>query len=60
MLVELRTSRTGPEGTQNVGEQVDLPAPEAKRLIEKGAAIPVRGRKTRKAINVPQVEKAVR
>ncbi len=60
MLVRLRTSRTGPEGTQNVGDEIELPMQEAKRLMEKGQAVPVRSRKTRKAVKSPDTEKATR
>lgn len=50
MKVKLLTSRAGPGLAQTVGEVIDLPDAEAKRLIEAGQAVPERRTKTEKAV----------
>lgn len=51
MKVKLLTSRSGPAGASNAGDEIEVPADEAKRMIEAGQAEPVRsGKKPEKAV----------
>lgn len=51
MRVRLLTSRAGYNFSQEPGDEIDVDAKEAKRLIESGQAEPVRsGRKPERAV----------
>lgn len=49
MKVKLTTSRSTDEGVQHAGEEVDLPAEEAKRLLESDQAVPVTRKRSQRA-----------
>lgn len=42
MKVKLTTSMAGPEKAHSVGDEIEVSDAEAKRLIERGFAVPVR------------------
>lgn len=50
MKVKLTVSRSGPDGAFNVGDEIDVADDEAKRMMEAGQAIPVRGPKVERAV----------
>jgi len=52
MKIKLLVSRAGVDGAQNRGDEIDVTAEEAKRMIEAGQAEPIRQAKP--------LEKAVR
>lgn len=49
MKVTLLVSRTGPDGAQNVGDEIDVPKEQAKRMMESNPpqCIPVRASKAK-------------
>ena len=49
MKVKLSTTRSTPDGVNEVGEIVDLPAEEAKRLLNSGQAEPVASKRSQRA-----------
>ncbi|MCB0865817.1 MAG: hypothetical protein KDB58_08895 [Solirubrobacterales bacterium] len=49
MKVKLSTSRSTPDGVHDAGEIIDLPAEEAKRLLESGQAEPVAVKRAQRA-----------
>lgn len=49
MTVKLTINRIGPEVSENAGDEVELPAAEAKRLLSEGAAVPVARAKVQRA-----------
>lgn len=60
MKVKLLVSRSGPLGSQNVGDEIEAAADEAKRMIEAGQAAPVRSKaKPEKTAKKVGAEKAV-
>jgi len=52
MKIILNVPRAAASGAQNIGDEVEVSADEAKRMIEAGHASPVRtsSRKTEKAV----------
>lgn len=52
MKIKLLVSRSGVDGAQNVGDEIEVSNDEAKRMIEAGQAEPLRGNR--------EPEKAVR
>ena len=50
MKVKLLVSRVGPDGSFNVGDEIEVSADEAKRMMNKGQAAPVRAAKREKAV----------
>ena len=58
MKIKLLVSRSGVDGAQNRGDEIEVDAEEAKRMIEAGQAEPVRSAKTEKAISSKTAEKA--
>ena len=58
MKIMLLTSRSGPNGTQNRGEEIDVSDAEGIRMIESGQAAPVRGQKVERAVPKTPTEKA--
>lgn len=61
MKIELLTARASASGSQNRGDVIDVPADEAKRLIEAGQARPVRSAaKPESATSKRKAEKASR
>ena len=51
MKIKLLQSRVTAEAAQNAGDEIDVSAEEAKRMIEAGQAMPVRGKaKPEKAV----------
>lgn len=60
MKIKLLVSRSGPDGTQNAGEEIDVADKEAIRMVDAGQAVVVRKAKREKAVARPKREKAVR
>lgn len=60
MKIKLLTSRAGPMGSQNVGDEIEVPDDEAERMIAAGQALPVRTSKPRKAVAKRKAEKATK
>lgn len=58
MKVRLLEARASADGAQNVGDEVEVTADEAKRMIEAGTAAPVRDVKPEKAVSRAKPEKA--
>ena len=58
MRVQLTTSMASRRQSWNVGDVVDLSAKDARRLIDLGQAIPVRGRGVERAVAADAVETA--
>lgn len=58
MKVILLQPRASAHGAQNAGDEVEVSAEEAKRMIEAGTAKPVRAQKTEKAVSKAKPEKA--
>lgn len=58
MKIKLLVSRSGANGAQNRGEEIEVDADEAKRMIEAGQAEPVRSAKVEKATAKKPTEKA--
>ena len=50
MLIKLLVSRASMAGNQEIGDEIDVPNGEAKRMIEASQAVPVRRRKVEKAV----------
>lgn len=60
MLIKLLVSRSGASGSQNRGDQIEVPAAEGARMIEAGQAELVRAAKPEKAVKRAKSEKAVK
>ena len=60
MKVKLLTGRVGPGVSQAPGDTIEVDDAEARRMIEKGLAAPVRAKAVRKAVPEVQTEKAVK
>lgn len=60
MLVRLLVPRSGPAGSQERFEQVEVSTDEGKRMIAAGQAEIVRTKKTEKAVKRSKVEKAAK
>lgn len=60
MKVKLLVSRSGAMGAQNVGEEVEVSADEAKRMVAAGQAVLLRGIKPEKAVKRAKAERAVK
>ncbi len=58
MKVKLLVSRSGPDGAQNAGDEIDVSGEEAKRMVGAGQAELIRSKKVEKAVASPKVEKA--
>ncbi len=58
MKVKLLVSRVGPSGAQNAGDEIEVPADEARRMIDAGQAEIVRAAEPETAVRKPRVEKA--
>jgi len=58
MKIKLLTARASAAGAQNVGDEVEVSDAEARRLIEAGAAEPVREARPEKAVPRRRAEKA--
>lgn len=58
MKLKLLVSRSGPDGAQNAGDEIDVPDDEAGRMIEAGQAVPVRKAVAEKATKRIKAEKA--
>ena len=58
MKVKLLIARASADGAQNRGDEVEVSADEAKRMIEAGQAEPVRSAKPEKAVSRAKPEKA--
>lgn len=50
LKIELLVPRSGPGGSENRGDVIEVDAVEAGRMIEAGQAVPVRRTKTEKAV----------
>lgn len=59
MRIELTTSRASVRGFWAVGDIIDVPAKEARKLIAEGSAIPVRQQATEKAVTTRAARRAV-
>lgn len=60
MKIRLLVSRGGAGFSQNAGEEIDVDADEAARMIEAGQAVPVRVQKVERATAKSATEKAVK
>lgn len=60
MKVQLLVPRSGPAGAFNIGDHIDVPEDEAKRMFDAGQAAPVRSAKPEKAVKRTKSEKAVK
>lgn len=60
MKVRLLTGRATATEAQAAGTVVSLPQAEALRRIERGEAVPVRGRKAERAVPPDSAERAVK
>ena len=60
MKIKLLVSRSGSDGAQNLGDEIDVDTDEAKRMIEAGQAMPVRGASPEKATKRSKMEKAAK
>lgn len=60
MKVKLLVPRIGPAGSFGVDDEIEVPEDEAKRMIAKGQASPVRSVKKEKATRTFKSEKAVK
>lgn len=60
MKVKLLVARAGLQGAQNVGEEIDVSADEAKRMVDAGQAELVRVRAAEKAVKRRKAEKATK
>jgi hypothetical protein len=58
MKVKLLIARASADGAQNRGDEIEVSADEAKRMIEAGQATPVRDAKPEKAVSRAKPEKA--
>lgn len=58
MKVKLLIARASADGAQNRGDEIEVSAEEAKRMIEAGQAEPVRDVKPEKAVSRGKPEKA--
>lgn len=58
MKVKLLVSRSGADGAQNMGDEINVDNDEAKRMFEAGQAVPVRGSIPEKAVKRTKAEKA--
>lgn len=59
MKIKLLISRAAADGSQNAGDEIDVPSDEATRMIEAGQAVPVRSAtKPETATPKRKVEKA--
>lgn len=58
--VKLLVPRTGPAGAQNVGDEIEVSAADADRMVDAGQCEIVRAAKPEKAISRRKAEKAVK
>lgn len=58
MKIKLLVSRAGPDGAFNAGDEIDVDAAEAARMIEAGQASPVRDARIERAVAPSKAEKA--
>lgn len=56
MKIKLLTPRSGPKGSLNVGDEIEVSEPEGKRLIEAGKASPVSDRKPKRTATAKKHE----
>lgn len=56
--VILKVSRAGPAGAFNAGDEIDVGADEAQRMVDAGQADLVRAVKKEKATRKPKAERA--
>ncbi|MGN6549752.1 MAG: hypothetical protein ACTHJ3_07655 [Pararhizobium sp.] len=57
MKIKLLVSRSGPAGAFNAGDEIDVSADEATRMIAAEQAVPVSEQKMEKAVKRPAPEK---
>lgn len=57
MKIKLLVSRAGPAGVQNRGDEIDVSAAEAERMIAAGQAVPFVEREVERAVKKPVKEK---
>lgn len=60
MRIKLLVSRCGPAVSQSVGDEIDVPDTEGRRMIDAGQAVPVRSGKKETATRKATTEKAVK
>lgn len=60
MKIKLLVSRSGVDGAQSLGDEIEVGAGEAKRMIVAGQAIPVRGASSEKAVKRSKAERAAK
>lgn len=60
MKIRLLTSRSGPAGAHNAGDEIEVSDAEAKRMIEAAQAEPVRRARAETATPKSKAEKATK
>ena len=60
MKIKLLVPRTGPLGAQNIGDEIEVSADEAERMIGKEQAEIIRAKKPERTAKRAKVEKAVK
>lgn len=56
--VKLLVPRTGPAGAQNAGDEIEVPAADAQRMVDAGQCEIVRGNKPERTVKRAKPEKA--
>lgn len=60
MKVKLLVSRAGPAGAQNAGDEIEVSADEAQRMVSAGQCEIIRAKKPEKAVARRKSEKAAK
>lgn len=60
MKVKLLVARSGPAGSQNIGDEIEVSPEEAQRMAAKGQCELMRATKPEKAVKRAKSEKAVK
>lgn len=60
MLIELLVSRATIMGLQDIGDEIDVPDDEARRMIKADQAVPVRRKKSETTTRRTRSERAVK
>lgn len=60
MKIKLLVSRAGVGFSQNAGDEIEVSAEEAKRMVESGQAVPVGAAPKEKATSKAKPERAVK
>ena len=60
MKVQLLMSRSGPDGTQDRGDIIEVDDAEARRMIAAGQCIPLRTQRSEKTAKTSAAEKTIK